>query len=100
MKKNWSSYFSLTFFWLLTITLPIQCRCAGPRPPKQFTPPPEGEEDYDSDEEYSDEEYSDDEEEDSEEEDSEEEDSEEEDGKPKYKDEVLEMVRKTVFVTF
>ncbi|XP_063858425.1 titin-like isoform X22 [Scylla paramamosain] len=65
----------------------------GPRPPKQFTPPPEGEEDYDSDEEYSDEEYSDEEEEDSEEEDSEEEDSEEEDGKPKYKDEVLEMVK-------
>ncbi|KAK8389217.1 hypothetical protein O3P69_020870 [Scylla paramamosain] len=53
----------------------------------------EGEEDYDSDEEYSDEEYSDEEEEDSEEEDSEEEDSEEEDGKPKYKDEVLEMVK-------
>ena len=66
--------------------------CSGPRPPKQFTPPPDGE-DYDSDEDYSDEEYSDEDDEEDSEEDSEEEDSEEE-GKPKYRDEALEMVRK------
>lgn len=65
---------------------------SGPRPLKRFTPPPEGEEEYDSEDEYTDEEYSDeDDEEDSEEEDDEDEDDESE-KKPKYKDEVLEMV--------
>ncbi|KAK8747475.1 hypothetical protein OTU49_017534 [Cherax quadricarinatus] len=64
----------------------------GPRPLKRFTPPPEGEGDDDSEEdEDSDEEYSDeDEEEDSEEDD--EDDDDETERKPKYKDEILEMV--------
>lgn len=62
----------------------------GPRPLKRFTPPPEGEGEDDSDEEeYSDEEYSDEDDEDDSEED---EDDEETDRKPKYKDEILEMV--------
>lgn len=65
----------------------------GPRPLKRFTPPPEGEGDDDSEEdEDSDEEYSDeDEEEDSEEDD--EDDDDETERKPKYKDEILEMVK-------
>lgn len=66
----------------------------APRPLKRFTPPPEGEDEDSDDEEYSDDEYSDEEDEDDEDED-EEEDSDEEEGprKPKYKDEILEMVR-------
>ena len=67
----------------------------GPRPLKQFTPPPEGEE-YSDEDEYSDEEYSD-EEEDDDEEDEEEDEEGLERKVPKYKDEILEMVRTCKF---
>lgn len=68
---------------------------SGPRPLKRFTPPPEGEYDDSDDEEYSDEEYSDEEDEEDDDEDEEEEsdDDDERPRKPKYKDEILEMVR-------
>lgn len=66
----------------------------GPRPLKRFTPPPEGEYDDSDEEEYSDEEYSDEEDEEDDDEDEEEEsDEDERPRKPKYKDEILEMVR-------
>nr|XP_027233754.1 uncharacterized protein LOC113825155 [Penaeus vannamei] len=66
----------------------------GPRPLKRFTPPPEGEYDDSDDEEYSDEEYSDEEDEEDDDEDEEEEsdDDDERPRKPKYKDEILEML--------
>lgn len=80
-----------------TVTTTTTAEEIGPRPLHRFTPPPEGETDYDDEED----EYTDDEEEYSDDEEGEEYSEEEGEGggrdsKAPYKDELLQMVSKTL----